>query len=338
MNCKEIQEQLFAAESLSGDSVPPELAAHLHGCAACAALRVKLVRLEAAARSLPVLADSSDAKEDLLRQLQTRPALPALSLSKGSLSKGRRPDRTLDESPLRLLMRRGWQAKAVAAAVLVVLGGTIWVALTRDARQVARTTEPVMPTTGPVTRAAQAGDPSVVDKLVDMNLDLADAATPAERNEIFAEQAAPLTATLQQDHLAPEDKELASKLLENGKWLSSNTDPFDEAERFDNVAGLLFDQLQQAAPAGDTKVLARLTRRYGLVAARLDDARAKLAKVPARSPEQKRRYERLVRRQTEVEKQLQELLQRAPEMSRKEIRKELESIGKGGKKKGPNGK
>jgi len=318
MNCREIQEQLFAADGLSDDALPPELASHLQVCPACAALRSKLIRLEAAARSLPVLSDSSAAKQDLLRQLQPK----------------RQPAPTI-QSPVRLLMRRSWQAKAVAAAVLVVLGGTLWIALTRDARQVARTTGSVNPTTG---LAAQAGDSSVVDRLVDMNLDLADASTPAERNEIFAEQSAPLTATLEQDHLAPQEKELASKLLENGKWLSSNTDPFDEAERFVNVAGLLFDQLQEAAPAGDAKVLARLTRRYGLVAARLDNARAKLADVKNLNPEQKHRYERLVRRQTEVEQRLQDLLQRAPEMSRKEIRKELEDIGKAGKKKKPPGK
>jgi hypothetical protein len=318
MNCIDVQEKLFAADSLAGDAMPPELASHLQSCRGCAALQAKLVRLEAAERSLPAIADHSAAKKELLLLLHSR-----------------RPAARTPESPLRLLMRRGWQAKAVAAAVLVVLGATIWIALKRDARQVANITEPVTPTTGPVTRA---GDSSVLDKLVDMNLDLADAATPAERNEIFAEQSAPLTATLEQIHLAPAEKELASTLLENGKWLSSNTDPFDEAERFDNVAGLLFDQLQQAAPAGDTTLLARLTRRYGLVAARLDDARAKLAKASARNPEQKRRYERLVHRQSEVEQRLQDLLQRAPEMSRKEIRKELEGIAKAGKRKGQNGK
>ena len=323
MNCREIQEELFTADSLSGDALPPELASHLQACPACAALQLKLVRLEAAARSLPVLSGESAAKESLLRQLQ--PGHQA--------AQGRRPPARPVESPLRLLMRRGWQAKAVAAAVLVVLGGTMWLALTRDTRQVARTSEPRA--TGPVTQPADA---SVVDKLVDMNLDLADAATPAERNEIFAEQAAPLTATLEQDHLAPEDKELASKLLENGKWLSSNADPLAEAERFDNVAGLLFDRLQEAAPAGDAKAVAKLTHRYGLVAARLDNARAKLASAPNLSPEQKRRYEQLVRKQTEVEKRLQDLLQRAPEMSRKEIRQELEDIGKAGKKKKGAGK
>jgi len=137
------------------------------------------------------------------------------------------------------------------------------------------------PTTG---LAAQAGDSSVVDRLVDMNLDLADASTPAERNEIFAEQSAPLTATLEQDHLAPRKKNWPASCWRTAKWLSSNTDPFDEAERLVNVAGLLFDQLQEAAPAGDAKVLARLTRRYGLVAARLDNARAKLADVKNLNP------------------------------------------------------
>ena len=265
MNCSEIQEQLYAAESLSDEGLLPDLASHLRACPACAALRSNLVRLEAAAHALPSSQAGNDAKEDLLRQLQPR----------------RRPATQPFESPLRLRMRRGWQASAVAAAILLVMAGTAWIVLTRSGRLQGRSTGPGL---------AQATDSSVVDKLVDLNVDLAEAATPEERNEIFASQSAPLTATLEEDHLSPEEKELASKLLENGKWLSSNTDPLDEAERFDSVAGLLFDRLQAVAPAGDAKAVARVTRRYGIVAARLNDARAKLARHSVRSPEQKRRY------------------------------------------------
>jgi len=127
--------------------------------------------------------------------------------------------------------------------------------------------------------------------------------------------------------LPADQKQLAVKLLENGSWLSSNPDPLDGAERFDEVAGLVLDQLNSAAVKDQPRAAARLSRQFKRLATHGLAPQMKRAKADRLDkPERKNRYERLVTNNEELNRRLQQILEASPNASRKEIRRQLGNL------------
>src|SRR4051812_2294301 len=108
MNCQQAQDRLFAADSLDGEPLPADAAAHIADCPACGAVLARLCRVEAAAHDLPDAAEGSAvAKQAFLARIG------ALSPPRQA-PKPKRPPR-----PPRLLLLRSavvrWPRLAVAA-------------------------------------------------------------------------------------------------------------------------------------------------------------------------------------------------------------------------------
>ncbi len=237
MNCTHAHDDIFALENLAADSLPADLTGHLASCADCRQLVANIREMEAAARALPVPAAASEAKQTFLQQLteskvvrQTTPAELHLSFATRILK-------------LTSRLRQPRFALAAAASILLLIGLAGWLLMGHYAA-------------GPAD--------SVVDRLVDWNVDLADAA-PAERTQIFQGQADALRQTLASAALPADEQELGAKLLDNGIWLSRNSDPLIGAERFSDVADLLLTRLKSASAKNDPKSVARLSRHLGKV-------------------------------------------------------------------------
>ena len=197
--------------------------------------------------------------------------------------------------PARRLILPRW---AVAAAVLLTAGMAGWLVL-------------------PSGEARASAD--VLDRLIDWNLDLADADLPDRAR--LGERA----AAFDLGHVPAADRDLAEALLQNGTWLAANDDPLGVAERFDMVADHLLARIQKAADAGERKRSDRLSRQYRRVLERgiAPNVRRALAS-PALDFEHQRQVERVILSDEGRLEKLAALLDRAPDASRKEIRKALE--------------
>jgi hypothetical protein len=166
----------------------------------------------------------------------------------------------------------------------------------------------------------QAQAAPLVEQLVDWNLQMTQAETPAERTRLLASEPQ-LRAAFEKANLPEEDRELASELLENGRWLAENEDPVAQAERFSAVADQLVDHLQKSAARGDTDRARRFAQLQNLiadhgVAANFERAKASGALTP--------KLEKLALRDKKRAEALVELLEKSPDATRKEIRKALD--------------
>jgi len=292
MDCTQIQGQLLSADDLTDTALPVEGAAHVQSCMECGALLSRLCRIESATRALPT-PDASESRSAFLRSLSP-----------------------VQTSPRRWLIHPRWprpRALAAAAIILLAIGAAVWYLAASGANR------------------AQAAEVTV-DRLLQMNLDLAEADTPDQRARIYASNAPALQTALNRNPMPPDQKQLADKLMANGAWLSSNTDPLDGAERFDEVADLMLNQLQAATTAKQAKAAARLERQYQHIVNRGLNSQLKRAQnVPLDKPERKRRYDRLISRNAELDRRMKQLLDRASNPSPKEIRKQSKADSKAGR-------
>ncbi len=176
MNCELSQRRLL--EALSPDEPPPEVAAHLADCAACRAWQQQLVRIE---RHVPLLPTPlSTRKERFLRSLKNEPDLPSLP--------SRRPVRRR-----RLLRPVYWGVGGVAAAVaLIVLVGPRFLHGPRDDQQVKanQTNGSQKPRrANPGEQAVEPPGDTLVARLMECDLRLAQAGTPRQRVQMLADLA-----------------------------------------------------------------------------------------------------------------------------------------------------
>ena len=199
------------------------------------------------------------------------------------------PERRLAGSP------RRW---AVAALLLIGLGAASWFLF-------------------PTPQAAAA--PAVIDQLIDWNLDLAEAPTPADRSRLFARQDS-LKAAVVRTRLSPADQELAHMLLDNGAFLSENDDPVAEAERLSSVADHLVERLQTAADKKDQPTLKRLVHMQQRVALRgVNPKLAQAQQAGAKNPAAKARVDKILKRDEKRVETLADLLDKNPDMPREEL-------------------
>jgi hypothetical protein len=163
----------------------------------------------------------------------------------------------------------------------------------------------------PATANASA---TVVDQLVDWNLDLAEAGAPQDRQKLYTARVAAFDSAVRTASLNPEERQLATLLLEQGSWLTKNSDPVDEAEHFSELADQFVVRLDHAAAANDNPAVQRLGRNYERVVQR--GVQAKLQRAGTVSyvakPDTARKLERLARLQAERERRLEKLAERHP--------------------------
>ncbi|MGA2497257.1 MAG: hypothetical protein ABSH20_05925 [Tepidisphaeraceae bacterium] len=291
MDCTQARERLFGAESLAEGALAPELAAHLGSCAACGEVLSRLRRMEAVARELPVPVGAAEARAAFLEQLQ------AVSARRAAI-------------PRILRVRWTWWSRAMAASIVLCIGMGAWFV---------------------VAGRGGSGSDVVIDRLVAWNVALIEAGSPQEAGRIYADQAVVLRQSLDRDAVSGDAKELGAKLLENGAWLSVNTDPLARADRFCHVADMLLKRIQPAAAAGDIKSVTKLSRRYHQIVSRGVDGQLRRVQSSAiNDPDRKRHYDRVVRRNADLDQQLQDVVERSPEPARKALRRELGPSKRGG--------
>jgi len=293
MNCQQAQDLL-----LTGD-VPQStaLAAHLDGCAACRRTAAGLAMMDGAARAWPLPPQAGLAKARFVAQYQLAPDAPAvLSARAKSGAKINIYDRW------RL---HRWRNLALAASLLICMGLALWALTTGDEHQAV---------------ASEA----LVDRMVDWNVQLAQAQTPQQREQIFAGHATAFAQELAQKPLAADEQALAQKLASAGSVLKTNDDPLTEAESFTDIADLLLQRMNGATLRGDTKLVRRLSRNYALISAHgLNSRLAGAQKLHGLSLERQRHLKDLLGRNVQLQERLTDILEKSPAASQREILREL---------------
>jgi hypothetical protein len=194
---------------------------------------------------------------------------------------------------------------AVAALVLLALGLGTWALL--------------MP------NRASAAD--LIERLVEWELEMTEAASPAERQRIFAERAGTFQADLRRARLPEEDRALVQYLYDTSAALAQQQGALEDAERFDEVAQRLLERLQ--SPAGDKpqeeKARVAFARCYHRVLERGVDANLERAQFNKRlGPRHKRRLERLHKRDHDRGERLERMFEEGPHGAEREVRQELD--------------
>jgi hypothetical protein len=161
--------------------------------------------------------------------------------------------------------------------------------------------------------------PDLVDRLVELNVDLAQTSVPEERTRIYEEKAADLKVTLANAKLAPDDRALAESLLENSKWLTGNADPMAEAERFNDIADQFVTRMDAATTAKNEKRIVQLAGNYQRIAEVGIDSNLERAAAGVTDADKKSKLEHTAGRHASLTKRLAEIVQRNPEPSRRAI-------------------
>src|SRR5262249_10168241 len=130
---------------------------------------------------------------------------------------------------------------------------------------------------------------------------------------------------MRKSQLSEEERELASLLLENGARLAQNPDPVSEIEDLSTVADKLVENIKTAAKGKDKAAIDRYARLQGKVNKRGLNARlAKLEDTGVAGSENEKRVEKVVLRESKRTQAMLDLLERNPDLSPKELRKELD--------------
>jgi hypothetical protein len=169
-------------------------------------------------------------------------------------------------------------------------------------------------------------EPDVIEKLVDWNLELSESTTPAERERLYSERIELLKTDLAKTKLSDEDRNFAESLLENGRFLTSSTEPLEEADRFNVLADQIVDRTQSAAKRSDTAAAKKNANQYTRIASTGIDAKLEreMAKAAKADEAFKLKMEKLAAREANRLQKLEVIHKNAPDPTRKEIRKMLE--------------
>lgn len=172
------------------------------------------------------------------------------------------------------------------------------------------------------TPKAQA-TPDLFERLLEWNLELTQANTPAERNRIYAEQAAALKATLAQADLPAEDRKLAESFLDTGSMLAKNVDRAAEAERFGDLADKLVARMETATAEQDEQRVVQLADAIGRVTEVGVQANCKLAEASNLDASRRHKLAQFASRDAARSNQVGKIIERHPEPARKVIHKAM---------------
>ena len=312
MNCRQVQDWLLECDDARSTScASPGVVAHLEQCAACRRLASKVAELEATWRDLPLPLAAERAKAAFLAKLpevtgeeaglDTSPVAVLAGICPHSLESVPRSSETV--ATARLVPRRRWlRQSAVAVATLLTAGAGMWAIL--------------------AGREAEADD-DLLDQLLDWNLQLADAASPDDRQRLYAEVER-LRSAMAATTLSPEQATLAESYLENGAWLVSHQDPVFAADRFDGLAERLLKLAHAAGEKGNHKRMKRFLQQHNRVLeAGVNPNIAAAEASRTLDFEHQKRLEKLTIEDARRLRQLTSLFDRAPDASRAEIRRAL---------------
>ena len=288
MDCREIQDWLLEWGVAPPEGVPAEVAEHLRTCRQCAGLAARIAQVDQAVGDLPEAPGTQQAKQRFfqkLQNIQAGQAAPALRLGRRIVARVIR-----------------WQY-AAAAMVLLAAGAGLWTLVA-----------------GPGNDAQAA---TVVERLVDWNLELASMPTVEERKGLYAAQASQLQKLVDTTAATSEDGALARSLLRSGAGFCGSSDPLVDAEIFSTVADVLAPQV---APAG--KPNPKAIKRRANLSARIEQKGViqRLEKVESSGKlegERASRLEKVIRHNDRYQAHLTSLLPRVPESDRHEIRRAL---------------
>jgi hypothetical protein len=112
-----------------------------------------------------------------------------------------------------------------------------------------------------VSPGTASASPDIVDDLIAWNLALT-SAEPGARQRLLAEREAGFLDNLQKAKLPKGERELAEKLLENGRWMAANNDPLEEATRLSDIADKLVGRIDMVAKRGDVQETERSVTSY----------------------------------------------------------------------------
>jgi hypothetical protein len=183
----------------------------------------------------------------------------------------------------------GRRTLAVAASIVIVAGLATWAALHY---------------LNPQPTVEQ-----VVTQLVDYNIELAKAETPARRQQIFNASHKQLQRMLDRGRFTGDDAELAKKLIDDGRNLANAADPYEEAERIGDLADDLLKRTHAAARLNDVKRAAQLGSAYSYVSNM--GLEPKLNRMPPNEA-RKAQMEKLQARRAEMERRMDRLIDNTP--------------------------
>jgi hypothetical protein len=288
MNCQLACEQMTQADTPDLASLSPEIRAHVAQCDICRGFLARLARLEQSWRNLPLSASALQGRDEFLARLDrpAHPSRPATDHTRSWKTRWSRP-----------------RALLTAAAVLLLGVGLL----------LFRPTE------------SQAAE-ELLDRLLDENLALAELHSLQERTRVYEERIKPLSARVPSAHLSPEDRLLASSLMEIGAWLVRHDDPVELAERFQVVAGHALTRMHRTALEKKIDAVTRAAQRYQRLQEKGVQRNLEQARMKPLSPAKQQKLERIQRREAERIQALTDLIRQVPDPSRKEIRKALKEL------------
>jgi hypothetical protein len=287
MDCPKAQEWLLQSDL--AEAAPADVAAHLAACQACRQMAERLRRLEQSVRDLPPAAGEEAARKAFLKNLRFKAASPTRRRAAG-------PSRR------RLL---AWVA-AAAAVVMLACGLTMF-----------------LPGSGGPQTAEAA---TVLDDLVDWNIELADTDSLADRQQLYAAHAGELEQMARECTFSPDAHELADCLLRASASLARQNDPLQEAAVFTDVAAALVHHIRTATAQSDARSVQHLSHCYGRVAqCGINASVGKIKPGACATAECDRQLQKIQHRHTELRDQLKALLAKSPEASSQEIRRALDA-------------
>ena len=293
MTCERAQHWILAV-ALPGElaRAPREIGDHIRQCDSCQRLIQRVARLEENWRQQPVPASAERAQAVFLQRL-AEPPEPII----------RQP-----QLPRRNLWLARWM---VAACVVAIIGLSIGVGVF---------------STSSVARAENA---DVIDRMIDWNLQMSEASTLEDRQQLFVEHAETFKTDLAKANLSESDRAFADNLMETGTWLAANTEPVEEADKLTTLADQIVTRAQISGKPMDEKKTARFVQQYQKVAqnieAKVEKAEAVAAANPAASPaEHAKKLEKIEARENKRLETLAKLQEKMPEASKKEIKAMIE--------------
>jgi len=161
---------------------------------------------------------------------------------------------------------------------------------------------------------------TVVERIIDWDLALADAPGAPEREALYTSQAGELQTLVSRSALDDEDRRFATTLLENGAWLRTNHDPVERTEKFCDLADLLVGRMDAAAAKDDALLVQRLGNHYGRVQRGIGRNLERIDGVASMAPERLKRLEKIQHRAEEQRRRLEALAEHSPKKAQRALR------------------
>lgn len=279
---------ILAADSAIDLAAAPQLAEHIQSCAECRGVATKLQKLERAVAHMPAAEGADAARHAFLARLGGAQSVQVAAAP--------RPLRFRNKPVIRL---------ALAASILLAIGLLF-----------------ILTDFSPVQKAE--ANETVVDRLVDWNLQLADAESDQQRQVIFADLG-PLKSDLDRSHLAAPDRQLAQKLIDSGtSSMSHDNDEIDQAQRLGELADAVLERMDGASESRDVEALGSLGRNFAILSN--VSVPAKLARAKASAGADLDRLHRIANAfhlDENRSQKLEKLLDKSPDISRNAIRRAL---------------